>query len=506
MSRIFAFLQNHYKTVSLALGVLSALSFAPYYFFLLLPVCFMAVWLLADIKASFKSAALIGYWFGFGMFSAGFCWVGNALLIDADTWGWLYPITLIGAGAFFGLFTILPFVVWCYLCHPVAKISGFAAAWVLLEWVRSFVFTGFPWNLLGTVWAFHPSFIQTASIWGTYGLSFWTIVVAGGFYLYFRGRRYSGFALSVGVMFALLVYGLQRVESYEDYLGDVTIRLVQPSIPQKMKWDRQVLEDNLNQYITLSRIPANEKIDFVIWGETAVPFDPALNPFYLKKISEAVPAGGYLITGALRFDGNMAYNSLYVINDNAEIVDFYDKNHLVPFGEYIPLRHYLPDWVRPIAANIADFGIGEKYKNISIKDFPVFGALICYEIIFPDEVINRDNKPDWLVLVSNDGWYGDSAGPYQHLAAAQMRAVEEGVTIIRSANSGISAAINPLGEIYASLPLNQKGVLDVKLVYKTVLPTFYNTYGKKPVVLAMLLILTLLLLQKRLLSRFFYKK
>ena len=202
---------------------------------------------------------------------------------------------------------------------------------------------------------------------------------------------------------------------------------------------------------------------------------------------------GYLITGLVRHDDEsndyQPYNSMYVIDDNGNTVAYYDKHHLVPFGEYVPLRKYLPEWVRPVANVVAEFGVGEPYKNIALPDYPPFGALICYEIIFPDAVVNRNNPPQWLVVLTNDGWYGKSFGPYQHLVAAQMRAVEEGITVVRSANSGISAVINPVGKIKAQIPLYAKQTLDVKLPLITKVPTVYAQIGGKIMALVMLLIL-----------------
>ena len=168
----------------------------------------------------------------------------------------------------------------------------------------------------------------------------------------------------------------------------------------------------------------------------------------------------------------------------------------------IPLRNYLPEWIKPVAANVSDFGAGKKYKNIEVAAYPAFGALICYEIIFPGEVTGRTNRPSWLVVLTNDGWYGDSAGPYQHLAAAQMRAVEEGLTIVRSANSGISAVIDPLGRIVGSLPLNAKGFLDVSLPRNLELQTSYGKNKNIYVISFIVLILGVLCVYERLIKQY----
>ena len=495
------FFYKHYKWTALLLGLISAAGFAPVYAVWATVGTLAAVFFLTDAAQNFRQAAAIGYWYGFGMFAAGFYWIGNALLVDAETFGWLYPIVLLGAGAFFGLFTVIPFMVWHYFSGLWQKVSGFACSWVLLEWIRSFILTGFPWNPLGSVFVFEPMFMQTASLWGVYGLSFLAAFLSGGVYMFLRGHK-SGMVVFFCIMLFMAGFGFWRITNFDARPGDIKVRLVQPSIPQQMKWDRQVLEDNFETYIRMSRMQPADEIDFIVWGETAVPFDLDRDWHHLNKIMEAVPPQGYLITGMVRFDGKKAYNSLYVFNPDGGVEGVYDKSHLVPFGEYIPLRNYLPEWIKPVAANVSDFGAGKKYKNIEVAAYPAFGALICYEIIFPGEVTGRTNRPSWLVVLTNDGWYGNSAGPYQHLAAAQMRAVEEGLTIVRSANSGISAVIDPLGRIVGSLPLNAKGFLDVSLPRNLELQTSYGKNKNIYVISFIVLILCVLCIYERLIKQY----
>jgi apolipoprotein N-acyltransferase len=276
----------------------------------------------------------------------------------------------------------------------------------------------------------------------------------------------------------------------------MTVRLVQPAVSQQMKWDETALTDNLNAYISLSLAASEEPIDFVVWGETAVPFDPNDSKIYRDLIATAAPENGYLVTGVLRRDEETFYNSLYVLDRQGNLIDFYDKSHLVPFGEYIPLRRFLPDRIRPVAGRITDLGVGKAFKPLFIPTYPSVGALICYEIIFPNAVIDRAHKPQWLLLLSNDGWYGKSAGPYQHLVAARMRAVEEGVTVVRSANTGISAVIDPFGRVIDELGLSQSGFLDVKLPSRLALATPYSSGSSVWIVLTAL-VMYLCLWRKR---------
>ncbi|MBQ8870623.1 MAG: apolipoprotein N-acyltransferase [Alphaproteobacteria bacterium] len=511
MKNILTKLVNNYKKTALVLGFLSALAFPPTHAFVLFLFAFCIAFKIADKSDTYKKVCAFSYWFGFAYFITGFYWIGNALLVDIVSFGWLYPIALFCIGGFFGLFMIPPFVIWHYFkdCGAWNKVFAFACVWVLLEWVRSFILTGFPWNMLGTVFAFNDVLIQSASVFGTYGLSFLALIITGCVYVFFETGKKSALMVLCMIVAVMVAFGIWRTNKYQSDDSDIMVRLVQPSIPQNMKWDRKELENNFFEYVNLSSQQGLKNVDFVVWGETALPFDIEQNYEYKEHIKKAVPDNGYLITGVVRFGVESGayrlYNSMYVIDKNADIADFYDKNHLVPFGEYIPFRKYLPDWIRPIANTIAEFATGEKLKSIKLEDYPPFGALICYEIIFPDDVVNRKNKPEWLVVLTNDGWYGNSSGPYQHLVATKLRAVEEGITIVRSANSGISAVIDPLGRILNQIPLHKKAYSDIKLPqYKTLYTTYANG-GKKIFFWAILLILLFLVIQRRVVCYVKYK-
>lgn len=491
---------KHKKTMLFAAGALSALGFAPVYALPLFAAGMVFAFLMADEAPNAKKAALFGYFFGFGYFCAGFYWIANALLVDVSVFGWLYPIALLGTGAFFGLFFIPPFMVWHKLKSGLwGKILGFASTFVLCEYVRSFLFTGFPWNMAGSMFAFSDVLLQTASVFGTYGLSFLLLVITGACYVLIKRHYQSAVGVIFGILAVMIVFGVCRLKGYENANGKIKVRLVQPSIAQTLKWDKASLENNLKTYIEMSRQKGFENVDMVVWGETATAFNPEESVYYKKLVRKAVPQKGYLITGVLRYDEqqDLLYNSVSVLNKEGKTVAFYDKNHLVPFGEYIPLRQYLPAWVKPVANQIADFAQGEKFKLLNVEGLPRFGALICYEIIFPDEIVNRKNKPAFVVLVSNDGWYGQSFGPYQHFAAAKLRAVEEGVTVIRSANNGISAVINPVGGVAGKLDLNVKGVRDVFLPKVLTLETIYAALKGTGMQVLMLLVLLMCFYQNK---------
>ena len=478
---------TYYKISSLLLGCLLAAALPPYYISFLALLSFS--WILY-ISAHFdkkSSLSAIGYWFGFGYFMVGFSWIGNALLVDVEKTGVIYPFVLLLNGAFFGLFTIPPFLFTRYGKGIFVKILFFASAWVICtEWLRSFILTGFPWNPISSFLAISPDFLQTLAWWGTYGLSLIIIIALSLPAIWFMDNSLKKvWAICVSFLIPMLLwcYGEYTINSaeYVSYGDAIMVRLVQPSIPQSLKWSKETIEDNFNKYIELSKKDGNEHLDFVIWGETASPFDFIHDVKHREKVRKAVPKKGYLISGFLRRDYEddsfVPYNSFAVINRKTEVVDYYDKNHLVPFGEYIPFRKYLPDWVRPIANNVAEFGRGEKYKTISVEGYPEFAPLICYEIIFSDEVVKKENKPKWMIVLTNDGWYGISSGPYQHLVAAQMRAVEEGISVVRGANSGISAVINPYGQIVDKLPLAEAGYIDVPVRIDLARKTLFGRYG-----------------------------
>jgi apolipoprotein N-acyltransferase len=404
--------------------------------------------------------------------------------------GWLYPLVLLLNGAFFGLFTIIPAAATKYGRNLAAKMLLFAAFWCLsVEWLRSFILTGFPWNPISSVLTFSPTMLQILSVLGTYGTSLILVLIAmlPAVWLV-NPTKLRSISLPTALLALLGIWQFgeytldKRVYVPEGH--SIIVRLVQPSIPQTLKWNKTVLEENLQKYVDLSREKDNSYISFTVWGETAYPYDLLYDEVHKRKLAAAVPPYGYLITGFLRRvdDGYnyTPYNSFGVINKQGELVGWYDKSHLVPFGEYIPLRQYLPEWVRPVANVVAEFGRGEKFKTLQVGNYPEFAPLICYEVIFSDEIIKKgDKRPAWAVVLTNDGWYGMSAGPYQHLAAAQMRAVEEGISIVRSANSGISAVIDPYGEIIARIPLGESGSKDALVKPEESHLTVFGKYGNR---------------------------
>ncbi len=480
---------RRYKTSALLFGLLLVAALPPFYQTWAVFAAFCGVFALSQRQSSAKRLSAIGYWFGFGYFSAGFYWVGNALLIDAAKTGWLYPFVLLLGGGFFGLFTIFPFALMKFGKTRFSKILLLAAGWFLsTEWLRSVFLTGFPWNPLSSVLAFNPLWLQTLAWWGTYGLSMLVVIMAAlpaVWLLNPNKRNIWALFCSLLLILGLYLYGdFALVQWGKLNAGEqIHVRLVQPSIPQTMKWSRDAVEKNFAQYVDLSRAAGLENIDFVIWGETASPFNLVYDLEHRVTAQEAVPPQGYLLAGMLQ-DGYdqttgdyLLYNSLAAMDYFGQIHDIYSKNHLVPFGEYIPLRQYLPKWVKPLTNMVGQFAKGEKYQTVKLDGYAEFAPLICYEVIFSGQIVRKQNKPKWAVVLTNDGWYGISAGPYQHLVAAQMRAAEEGISIVRSANSGISAVINPYGIITSQIGLSERGYIDDTVKISMSHDTLFGKYG-----------------------------
>ncbi len=307
---------------------------------------------------------------------------------------------------------------------------------------------------------------QFAAVAGTYGLGVATIFIASLPALLGRpdGRPRAVLAASAVLLALLAGWGAWRLaDGPVPEVPGVRLRLVQANIEQTLKWAPEMRLQHLERHLALSRQPGFAAITDVIWPETAAPSFLERDGDARRMMSEATPAGGLLIVGALRAsppgeEPLQIWNSLLALDGRGAILGTYDKSHLVPFGEYVPLHRWLP--LDKITPGGVDLAAGSGAETISLPGLPPVGPLICYEVIFPNAVVDRAHRPAWLLNLTNDGWYGLSAGPYQHLAAARLRAIEEGLPLVRAANTGISAVVDPYGRLLASLGLGQEGVLD----------------------------------------------
>lgn len=449
-------------------------------------VSFSGLVLLADRTPRPLAAIALGWCFALGYFVAGIYWVANALLSVASNFGWLLPFAIAGAvGGLSALLAVFPaFAVGlARLLWPAgpARILVLAIAWTLFEWLRSWVLTGFPWNLVGTCWAFSDAMNQLAALTGVWGLSLVTVIAAAlpALLVDWDGRRAADgtsrqrgaaavawVAGSLVLLLAIWVGGWFRLYGTDvPMVPDVRLRLVQANVTPNDKAAGDRREDVLNRHLHLTRDkPGVEGITDVVWSETAAPYPLAQ---YLDRLAEVVPQNGLLITGAIRTDPPQGewrevWNSMAVVDRSGRILDSYDKFHLVPFGEYVPLHRFLP-FISKFTPGIADFSAGPGPRTLRLPGLPPVGPLICYEVIFPGQVVDRGDRPQWLLNITNDGWYGISAGPYQHFVSARLRAVEEGLPLVRAANTGISGLIDPYGRVVAQTRLGEATALDVEL-------------------------------------------
>ena len=477
------------------LGMLGALSFAPYY---IIPFIWITFWVLMYFIITAKNkkqVASFSFFCGFGLGVSSLSWICNALLVDDGAFAVFIPLALMGLGTFLGLFFMLPALCTALFKKPVSKWLAFGACFVFFEWVRSWLFTGFPWNLIGNIWTFFPPVLQTASLAGVYGLSLLSVLLFTSMALLPKKRYFI--ILSIIFCCCLMAGFMRLYESPKEMVWGVKLRLVQPNISQSLKWNPQKAQENYETLLSLSR-ENNTDITHVIWPESAMPFYPEIDEVSTRRLMSALRQGATLLAGGLRvvdIKKRQLANALFIFDDLADIKGYYDKSHLVPFGEYVPFREFLKiDKLVPIPS---DFIKGKGVETIYVPKAPPVSPLVCYEVIFPTEVVNKSKRPEWILNITNDAWYGLSAGPYQHLSIAQMRAVEEGLPLVRSTNNGVSAVINPYGEIISSLDLGLKGVLDSPLP-RAEKVTPYASFGNKiPLFLVGLVLLLAIFRNKR---------
>ena len=477
-----------------ALGALAATGLPPVHALPLLVVSFTGlVWLIHASRSPWR-AALAGWWFGFGHFIAAIYWIGAALLTDPSRFGWLVVPAVLGLSAGLALFPALAAFVARLPALPLAgRVLALAVAWTAAEWLRGTILSGFPMNLMGTVWAPSLGMIQGAALASVYGLSFVTVLAAGAPAVLAapRAGERSGRrpwllpAAAFGLLAAIWVGGQARLALAPDQEPtDIRLRLVQANIQQTLKWKEGERAAALARHVQLSHRPGFEGRDVVIWPEAAATFYLDESVPVRAFVAQAAPPGGHVITGAPRRTRSAGrtiafWNSLHAVTPGGVIAASYDKHHLVPFGEYVPLRGIIPLRVLTYGARGHTSGPGP--RTLEVPGLPPFSPLICYEAIFPGEVVARDASPEqgpaWLLNITNDAWFGYTAGPYQHFQAARFRTVEEGLPLVRAANTGISAVVDAYGRVTGRPGLGEAGVLDAPLPPALAAPTPMARFG-----------------------------
>jgi apolipoprotein N-acyltransferase len=515
--------------LSFALGLFSVASFAPFHFWPLLFVTFPAlIWLLDGIaaetapqtrRATWLRAALVGWAFGFGFFVAGLYWIGFAFLVEAAKFAWLMPLAVAALPAGLALFYALAAWIAIALWRPGAvRIFIFAAAFFGAEWLRGHILTGFPWNLWGYALAGNDALAQTASVFGIYALTLLTLlIIASPAALAGRVARDGARNWPLPAICLMLVavgwlWGEVRLSGAPSPVhSGVKLRIVQANIPQAEKWKPENRQWIFERLLTLSAkgpqgAPEPPGITHLIWPETSVPFLFMLNgdialPEARKAFADLVGDGTSFIVGAERIDGtkrpdgkytvDRVFNSLFVLDSEARLLGTYDKLHLVPFGEYVPFEKTMAALgITQLTHMNSGFATGSRRGLMTAPGAPPYAPLICYEAIFPEGITGDEGRPGWLLNLTNDAWFGTSTGPYQHLHQTRLRAIEQGLPLVRAANTGISAVIDSLGRVLASLPLNEMGTIDHPL--PTALPpTLYALWGESWLIVVAFLIFVL---------------
>jgi apolipoprotein N-acyltransferase len=440
-----------------------------------------------------------GWWWGFGYFVAGLWWLGNAFLVDADEFAWALPLGVAGLPAALAIFPALGFMlaqlIWS---RGAGRLFAFAAALSLAEWLRGHILTGFPWNIFGMALGGNIVTAQLASLTGLYGLTIAAILIfstpaaLGGKQLPPQaGRRIPRPVVAAALgLAAICAFGALRLGgATSGTVPGVKLRIMQPDLAQDEKFRPQNKVQILSHYLTLSsRGPDNSRsglqgVTALIWPESAFPFILSRSAWALSEIGAVLPQGTVLVTGAARADdgagraGHEKYlNSIQAVTSGGHIIGTYDKVHLVPFGEYLPFQALFDRLGLHQFVHIpGGFEFGTKRRLLAVPGLPPAAPLICYEAIFPGEVMPEPappERPGLLLNVTNDGWFGATTGPYQHLAQARLRAIEEGLPLVRAANTGISAIIDPYGRVMGELALGAEGVLDGPLPQSIAAPPF----------------------------------
>ncbi|MET4103284.1 apolipoprotein N-acyltransferase [Roseovarius sp. MBR-78] len=468
-------------SLAFAAGGSSVLTFPPFSMLIAVPVAFSALFLILR-TVSPKRALLFGWVFGVGQFGFGISWIAESFYVDAERFGALAIPAVAGLSAVLAIFPAVAAALFAVIARrrPLGGIAAcllFATCWTAAEWLRGHVLTGFPWNLAGYALVDYAPLRQPAAWIGSYGLSLFTVFVGAlpgaAFSTHTRWRA----AVLSGVIF-LVIWGAGalRLGMAAPTPTGIDLRVVQGNVSQRKKWAPGNRKVTFERYLELSSQPGNATV--FLWPETAFPGFLDEDAAARARIAATLPKGALLLTGAPdrveSDDGASYFNTAQVYDSSGEILTGYAKHHLVPFGEYTPLRDWLP--FERLTEGLGDFTPGSGPRTLALPGAPLVAVAICYEIIFPGHVVDDLLRPDWIFNATNDAWFGTSIGPEQHLASARMRAVEEGLPVVRAANTGISAIVDANGDVVARLDTGERGIIDASLPGARA-PTLYARLG-----------------------------
>lgn len=449
-------------------GLLSGLAFPPLYLIIFLPISFYYLLEKINNSPSYKNAFLNGLVFGFGYFLLQFYWICFSMMVDLKSFFWLIPITISMVPLICSLFISCSTLLLYYFIkkfnikNKIIITLIFSILFIFFEYLRSFIF---PWNLFAYIVGFSNILMQLVSILNIYIYGIILIFLLSFSYVFFNyqnkkiifNKEYKKYIiLYLAILFFIITFGIFRLNNAQVKNFDINIKLIQANIKQNLKWDKNEKANNLKKHIDMSN---SEDANIIIWSESSIPY--ILNKdSYIDFLTDKI-----LVTGAIRAEIkdkkiNKLWNSIFVFN-NGKVSDYYDKQILVPFGEYIPFSKYLP-FIKKITNGAMDFSSGNSNKNIVINNIK-FNPIICYEIVFPNYVKNKNKNADIILNLTNDGWFGISSGPYQHFVATQFRAVENKTPVIRVSNSGITAYVDEYGRVVKKLDLDTEGEIELKI-------------------------------------------
>ncbi|WP_435164012.1 apolipoprotein N-acyltransferase [Falsirhodobacter sp. 1013] len=461
------------------LGAVMATGQAPLGFWWFTLAGLAAVCVMLSRAEDWRARAWTGWFAGAGYFALALNWIIEPFLVDPWTFGWMAPFAVVLLSFGLALF-------WALAAAVARGPLIFAVALTAVEFARGHVLTGFPWALPGHVWiGWAPS--QMAAWIGPTGLTLMTALMAA----LPVALRWKGAALSGVLLIGAFGLGLWRLDQPDPAGTGRIVRIVQPNAAQAMKWDPDRAAMLFRRALDLSAAPGRK--DLVVWPETSVPY--LLDDYVAQEIGSA--AGVPAAVGIQRTEGPLAFNSLAVVQPDGRVSQIYDKHHLVPFGEYMPFG----DTLARVGISAFAARLGHGYMagpGPHVLDLGTLGdalPLICYEAVFPQDV-RADTRPGWLLQITNDAWFGTLTGPYQHLAQARLRAIEQGLPMVRAANTGVSVMIDAKGRVQKSLLLGEQGYLDAEL--PGALPaTVYARFGEGPVLAVLVLLAGVLLVLRR---------
>ena len=470
-------------------GVAAALGQAPLGLWPLAMLGLILLMVLVKQADGARDAAWLAWAAGLGHFALALSWIISPFLVEPEVYGWMAPFALVLMAAGMALFWALAGALSGLARH---RALGFAVALAGAEALRGVVLTGFPWAMIGHIWV-DTAFAHLVAGIGVNGLNLLTLLVVACFAL-----RRGWMFVAVGVVLAgwLAGDGLRRVQPGP--ARDITLRLVQPNATQDLKWDADMARENFARLLDLTGV--QPVADLTIWPETAVPYLMDTAPEVGQMI--AVASGGRpVIVGYQRVDGAQGWNSLGLIGTDGTVLQHYDKAHLVPFGEYIPFGDIAYDWfgLQAFASQLGaaySAGAGPAVMDLG-PELGVILPLICYEAIFPAALNAVPARADWILQITNDAWFGTLTGPWQHVAQVRFRAIEQGLPVVRVANTGVTAVYDAHGQVVAELPFGQAGALNVAQIPGALPPTPYSRWGEGPFMLLLAGVVAALVLARK---------